>query len=32
LATRLVDLHGRGNSVHLTVLRGGQLVDLAGPI
>lgn len=29
---RLVDLHGRGNSVHLTVLRGGQLVDLAGPI
>ena len=29
---RLIEMHRRGNPIHLTVLRGGELLELTGPI
>ena len=29
---RLIEMHRRGNPIHLTVLRGGELLELRGPI
>ena len=29
---RLIEMHRRGNPIHLTVLRGGELLELSGPI